>query len=122
MGLLWLKGASLLKPQGRFISLHPCFNTAGLYSRGISKRAGQRAEGHILLFEALRLALGTTRKVTGTTYLQLSVSSAKDIQAVINLFSFSGLHPLAGLKMEQYQRWLSEVQLNTRLHNIKTST
>lgn len=64
----------------------------------------QRADGHIVLFEALRLVFDTKRKVTGTTYLQLSVSSVKDIQSVINLFSFSGLHPLTGMKLEQYQR------------------
>lgn len=64
----------------------------------------QRGDGHIMLFEALRLVFDTKRKVTGTTYLQLSVSSVKDIQSVINIFSFSGLHPLVGMKMEQYQR------------------
>jgi hypothetical protein len=35
-------------------------------------------------------------------YIQFSVSSKKDIQTVIDFFSFIGLHPLIGLKGIQY--------------------
>ena len=80
----------------------------------------QRGDGHIILFEALRLVLDTKREVSGTTYIQLSISSVKDIQSVINLFSFSGLHPLTGMKGEQYQRWLSIIKTTSRLSHINT--
>jgi len=35
-------------------------------------------------------------------YNQFTVSSKADIQKVINFFSFSGFHPLIGLKNIQY--------------------
>ena len=49
-------------------------------------------------------------------YNQFSVSSRVDIQKVINFFSFSGLHPLVGLKNIQYLKWLES------LHNSITYT
>ena len=53
---------------------------------------------HVLLFDAIiKLVFGTTRKVATNRYSRLVVSSKKDIQSVINFFSFSGLHPLLGL-------------------------
>ncbi len=59
---------------------------------------------HILLFDALKLIFNTTRKITSDKSLhsQFSVSSKADIQNVINFFSFSGQHPLVGLKAIQY--------------------
>lgn len=38
--------------------------------------------------------------VTGVS--RLSISSKKDLQTIINFFSFSNLHPLIGFKKEQY--------------------
>lgn len=60
---------------------------------------------HTNLFEAFKLIFNTNRKI-GTTdnYNQFSVSSKSDIQNVINLFSFSGVHPLVGLKNIQYMK------------------
>jgi len=62
---------------------------------------------HVLLFEAFKLVFETTRKIQGPgdnigPYNQFSVSSKADIQRVINFFSFSGHHPLIGLKGIQY--------------------
>ena len=59
---------------------------------------------HVLLFEAFKLIFQTSRKIETEKckYNQFSVSSKKDIQAVINFFSFSGYHPLIGSKCTQY--------------------
>jgi len=57
---------------------------------------------HIELFQAIKLVFKTTRKLENSTISRFSVSSKSDIQIVINFFSFSGLHPLVGLKNAQY--------------------
>ena len=60
---------------------------------------------HTNLFEAFKLIFSTNRKINTTNnYSQFSVSSISDIQKVINFFSFSGLHPLVGLKYIQYAK------------------
>ena len=75
---------------------------------------------HINMFDAFKLLFETCRK-TGTEndrFFQLSVSSKKDIQTVINFFSFSGLHPLTGLKYIQYINWLNKLKISTRYKNL----
>jgi LAGLIDADG endonuclease len=59
---------------------------------------------HVNLFEAFKLLFKTERKISieQNKYAQFSVCSKLDIQNVINFFSFSGLHPLIGLKNIQY--------------------
>lgn len=37
---------------------------------------------------------------------KIAVQSKSDIQTIINLFSFSDLHPLIGYKAIQYESWL----------------
>lgn len=71
---------------------------------------------HILLFDALKLIFNTTRKITSDKSLhsQFSVSSKADIQNVINFFSFSGQHPLVGLKAIQYSAWLDKLRSSER--------
>jgi hypothetical protein len=61
---------------------------------------------HVELFEAFKLLFETKRVISieKDKFAQFSVSSKKDIQTVINFFSFSGLHPLIGLKSIQYFR------------------
>ena len=61
---------------------------------------------HLLLFEAFKLVFNTDRKITvdQKLYIQFGVSSKSDVQKVINYFSFSGLHPLVGLKYIQYEK------------------
>jgi hypothetical protein len=59
---------------------------------------------HYQLFEAFKLLFKTSRKISieKGKYAQFSVSSKTDIQKVVDFFSFSGLHPLIGLKNIQY--------------------
>ena len=58
------------------------------------------------LFEAFKLLFNTKRNISieMDKYAQFSVSSKADIQTVIDFFSFSGLHPLIGLKYIQYEK------------------
>lgn len=75
---------------------------------------------HVLLFEAFKLVFETTRKIENIgPYNQFSVSSKADIQRVINFFSFSGHHPLIGLKGIQYLKWLVVLGNSSRYANLK---
>lgn len=49
---------------------------------------------------------------------QFSVNSKKDILTFINIFSFSGLHPLTGLKSIQYFNWLNNLRNSQRYKNL----
>ena len=73
---------------------------------------------HIDLFQAIKLVFNTTRKLENTTISRFSVSSKSDIQTVINFFSFSGLHPLVGLKCIQYLIWLENLNKSERYKNL----
>jgi hypothetical protein len=59
---------------------------------------------HTSLFESFKLVFNTKRKIDieNNMYNQFSVCFKADIQTVINFFSFSGLHPLIGLKGISY--------------------
>jgi len=65
-----------------------------------------RQRTHVLLFEAFKLVFETNRKIglDSGSYNLFSVSSIYDIQKVIDFFSFSGCHPLVGLKLIQYEQ------------------
>lgn len=75
---------------------------------------------HVNLFEAFKLVFLTERKVSieKGLYSQFSVTSKIDIQTVINFFSYSGLHPLLGLKNIQYLKWLSVLSNTIRYKNL----
>lgn len=75
---------------------------------------------HIMLFEAFKLVFETNRKINTEKglYNQFSVCSKADIQRVINFFSFSGNHPLIGLKGIQYLKWLTDLQKSSRYTNL----
>jgi hypothetical protein len=75
---------------------------------------------HILLFEAFKLLFDTKRKIytEKDMYNQFSVSSKTNIQKVINFFSFSGFHPLIGLKGIQYLRWINSLRNSSRYNNL----
>ena len=74
---------------------------------------------HELLFEAFRMIFDTKVKINNFDgYSQFMVSSIKDIQTVINFFSFSDLHPLVGYKLTQYEVWLNQIQEHPRYRNI----
>jgi hypothetical protein len=79
---------------------------------------------HIELFESLKLFFDTKRKINLEKgpinyYNQFAVSSIKDIQTVINFFSFSGVHPLIGQKYIQYSQWLIHLKNSDRYKNLK---
>jgi LAGLIDADG endonuclease len=76
---------------------------------------------HFNLFEALKLLFDskTSIYIENDRFLQLTLSSKKDIQSVINFFSFSGLHPLVGLKGIQYLKWLNTLKISNRYKNLK---
>lgn len=75
---------------------------------------------HVLLFEAFKLLFDTKRNIgiENDRFNQFSVSSKADIQKVIDFFSFSGLHPLIGLKIIQYFKWLNNLQNSSRYKNL----
>lgn len=75
---------------------------------------------HVNLFEAFKLVFETNRKIETEKelYNQFSVSSTSDIQKVIFFFSFSGLHPLVGLKGIQYIKWLNYLHASKRYNSI----
>lgn len=75
---------------------------------------------HFELFEAFKLLFDSNRKLSieQNRYVQFSLSSKSDIQKVINFFSFSGFHPLIGLKSIQYFKWLTNLQNSSRYKNL----
>jgi hypothetical protein len=75
---------------------------------------------HTLLFEAFKLVFNTKRNIIieKDMFNQFSVSSKTDIQTVINFFSFSGFHPLIGLKNIQYLNWLTKIRNSSRYSNL----
>ena len=75
---------------------------------------------HVQLFEAFKLLFKTNRNISIEMgkYAQFSVSSKTDIQTVIDFFSFSGLHPLIGLKYIQYLKWITSLQNSYRYKNL----
>ncbi len=72
------------------------------------------------LFESFKLLFKTQRSLSieSDKYIQFSVSSKNDIQTVIDFFSFSGLHPLIGLKSIQYFKWLENLRNSVRYKNL----
>jgi Cytochrome b/b6/petB/LAGLIDADG endonuclease len=76
---------------------------------------------HIDLFEGIKLLFNTKRKIgiDKDLNVQFGVSSKEDIQKVINFFSFSGIHPLIGLKGIQYSTWLTNLRNSDRYKNIR---
>lgn len=76
---------------------------------------------HTNLFKAFKLLFDTNRKIETEKglYNQFGVSSKSDIQKVIIFFSFSGLHPLVGLKYIQYIKWLNSLYASTRYNSLK---
>ena len=75
---------------------------------------------HVQLFEAFKLLFNTNRNVgiEKNRFIQFSVTSKKDIQKVIDFFSFSGLYPLIGYKNIQYFKWLTDLQSSFRYRNL----
>jgi hypothetical protein len=76
---------------------------------------------HYELFEAFKIVFNTNRKINIDKFKnsQFGVSSKNDIQRVIDFFSFSGLHPLVGLKWIQYLSWLENLSKSIRYKNLR---
>jgi hypothetical protein len=75
---------------------------------------------HVQLFEAFKLLFDTKRNIgiEKERFSQFSVSSKNDIQKIIDFFSFSGLHPLIGLKCIQYFKWLTDLRNSYPYKNL----
>ena len=78
---------------------------------------------HAQLFEAFKLLFNTTadaRKISieKDMFALFSVSSKNDVQTVIHFFSFTGLHPLIGLKSIQYFKWLTNLRNSFRYRDL----
>ena len=75
---------------------------------------------HLQLFEAFKLLFNTNRNIgiEKNRFIQFSVTSKKDIQKVIDFFSFSGLYPLIGYKNIQYFKWLTDLQNSFKYRNL----
>ncbi len=75
---------------------------------------------HLTLFESFKLLFESNKKIYSeqNKYHQFTVSSKKDIQKVINFFSFSGHHPLVGLKSIQYLNWLNYLKNSSRYKDL----
>ncbi len=79
-----------------------------------------RQRSHDLLFQAIKLVFKTNTKIENQEgYMKFSVSSVKDLTTVIEIFSFSGLHPLIGLKSQDYKKWTHRMKRVPRFKNIK---
>ena len=71
--------------------------------------------------ESIQLFFKPTRTIS---YSQLNdfyivkMSSVKDIQKVINFFSFDNNHPLIGYKKEMYNSWIKSLMESSRYKNL----
>jgi len=75
---------------------------------------------HLVLFEALQLLFKTRVKIhTSDGYNTLVMTSVKDLTTVVSFFSFSGLHPLTGLKLNSYMRWIEQMKLVRRFKDLQ---
>lgn len=103
VGFTMAEGSFLMKKNG-----DGCFQ--------ITQRA------HPCLFESIELCLKTDRKSTTHTegkYDLYSVSSIKDIQNVINFFSFNDNMPLIGYQSIRYLQWLGRLKESNRYKDLK---
>jgi hypothetical protein len=74
-----------------------------------------RQRTHPLLFAAFKIVFNTnTKGEEGGGYSKFVVSSVKDIQTVVDFFSFSDLHPLMGHKLTQYNKLMNDLWQSPR--------
>lgn len=78
-----------------------------------------RQRSHDLLFQAIKLVFKTNTKIENRGYMKFSISSVKDLTRVIEFFSFLGLHPLIGLKGQDYKKWTNRMKAVTRFKSLK---
>jgi len=79
-----------------------------------------RQRTHPLLFAAFKIVFHTnTVGEEGGGYSKFVVSSVKDIQTVVDFFSFSDLHPLMGHKLTQYNKWINDLRQSKRYCHLR---
>ena len=79
-----------------------------------------RQRSHKLLFEAFKIVFNTNTNIEiRKGHYKFFVSSVKDIQKVVEFFSFSNLHPIVGYKLTQYNKWIDQIRKSSRYCNIK---
>jgi len=79
-----------------------------------------RQRSHPILFQAFNLLFSTKRKVyEHGGNAKFAVSSVIDITTVVNFFSFSGLHPLLGLKAANYRTWIEYIRVQRRFKDVR---
>lgn len=75
------------------------------------------------IMEAIKYAIkeekGTSINVDSSNSYQVTFTSRLDIQKIINIFSFSNLHPLIGYKSEQYNLWIENIRKSSRYSDLK---
>jgi hypothetical protein len=103
----WLVGFTI--GEGSFIE-----KTNGEFNFSLVQRS------HPLLFAAFQLVFNSTRQIEERSGIsRFVVSSKKDIQSVVNFFSFSNLHPLLGYKLIQYNNWVNGLKNSLRYADLK---
>jgi len=79
-----------------------------------------RQRNHKLLFEAFKIVFNTNKQIEiKDGHSKFCVSSIKDIQTVVEFFSFSNLHPIVGYKLSQYNTWINHLRESSRYGKIK---
>ena len=90
----------------------------------MSEGSTQKKRLHVTLFNAFKEVFNTNRKWKKKVFFFLVfiinlVSVLKLTYKLMNFFSFSGLHPLIGLKGIQYLKWLINLRNSSRYGNLK---
>lgn len=89
-------------------------------NKEICFNVGQK--GNSVLMETIYLLFEPSRALDYTKSKDLSIvrmSSVKDIQKVVNFFSFDNHYPLTGYKKESYIIWLKALKESDRYKNLK---
>lgn len=68
------------------------------------------------MFEPAKLAVQFSKK---DNFYKFRLSSAKDIQKVINFFSFENHYPLVGYKKNSYEIWIKALKASSRYKDLK---
>jgi len=79
-----------------------------------------KQKNNLNLMIAIKSFFSNTTKmhIENSIYNYFVVSSKKDIQKVINFFSFEGNTPLLGLKLIQYHTWLNTLKNSFRYNEL----
>lgn len=79
-------------------------------------------KGNKILMQAIHLFFKPSRAIYYSNDKDVSlvrVSSVKDVQKVINFFSFENNYPLIGFKKDSYEIWLKALKESSRYKDLK---